>query len=61
MSRRISTKAAKGGQTTGEPAADAIAPPAPSAVAAEEHHTAVEPEIIEPEILPKHKQIIKQI
>ena len=53
MSRRISTKAAKGGQTTGEPAADAIAPPAPSAVAAEEHHTAVEPEIIEPEILPK--------
>ena len=30
MSRRISTKAAKGGQTTGEPAADAIAPPAPS-------------------------------
>ena len=53
MSRRISTKAAESGQTTGEPAADAIAPPVSSATAAEEHHTVVEPEIIEPEILPK--------
>ena len=53
MSRRISTKAAESGQTTGGPADDAIAPPVSSATAAEEHHTVVEPEIIEPEILPK--------
>ena len=52
MSRRISTKAAESGQTTGGPADDAIAPPVSSATAAEEHHTVVEPEIIEPEILP---------
>lgn len=53
MSRRISTKAAESGQTTGGPDDDAIAPPVSSATAAEEHHTVVEPEIIEPEILPK--------
>jgi hypothetical protein len=53
MSRRISTKAAESGQTTGGPADDAIAPPVSSATAAEEHHTVVDPEIIEPEILPK--------
>ena len=39
MSRRISTKAAESGQSTGEPDADAIAPPVSSATEADEHHT----------------------
>ena len=34
MSRRISTKAAESGQTTGGPADDAIAPPVSPATAA---------------------------